>query len=128
MGSASQGAGGEWVGTHQRGHESQHPESTASLIGTVPRDRSRGVLSSGGQCTSGREQGQRLRGGNRPGECQAQGGGLSVTLVIREVGTEQVGHRGWGKMRPRGSQEAPGVAACPLSTPAQGRAILEAGG
>lgn len=26
-----------------------------------------GVLSGGGECTSGREQGQRLRGGNRPG-------------------------------------------------------------
>lgn len=35
---------------------------------------------------------------------QAQGG-LSVTLGIGEVGTEQVGHWGWGQMRPRGSQE-----------------------
>lgn len=59
---------------------------------------------------------------------QAQGGGLSVTVLIGEVGTEQVGHRGWGKMRPRGSREAPGVAACPLSAPAQGCAVLGAGG
>ena len=32
-------------------------------------------------------------------------GGLSLTLGIGEVGTERVGHRGWGQMRPRGSQE-----------------------
>ena len=55
-------------------------------------------------------------------------GGLSLTLGIGEVGTERVGHRGWGQMRPRGSQETQGAVVCPLSALAQGCAVLGAGG
>lgn len=44
--------------------------------------------------------------------------------MIGEVGTGRVGHRGWGQMRPRGSQEVrPSVP----PAPAQGRAVLGAG-
>ena len=107
MGPASQGAGGEWVATHQRGCRSQHPRKCGQSDWHCSQRQVWGCAF-WGAVPGGESRGQRLRGGNRPGVWPGAG------RAVPDVG-DWGGWHGAGGSPGMGANEAkgqPGDAGC----------------